>query len=201
MEELRNPIRITDNIYLESNLSAESIVKMVRLMLRKYGIEEEEVTINIAEKEEEGLSETEKQRIEFWKGLLDKTNKKIKYFSNNIPKKYYDIYCTSEVPGLYFYYAIRQTSASIGLSIQRGTKELNDKIFVQLLQNKDEIEKYFGEKLLWTNNEEKKSSWIYKRYEYAGLKNVDKWEQLQNDMVNGMVRFTNTFQKYIEKII
>jgi len=200
IEELRNPIRITDNIYLESNLSAESIVKMVRLMLRKYGIEEEEVTINIAEREDEGLSETEKKRIEFWKGLLDINKNKTKYFSNSKPKKYYDIYSNSGVIGLWYYYAIRQTSASIGLSIQRGTKEKNDKIFMQLLQCKDEIEKSFGEELLWVNNEDMKSSWIYKEYKYAGLKDVDKWEQLQNNMVDEMVKLTNAFDSYLKKL-
>jgi hypothetical protein len=201
MEELRIPIRITDNIYLESNLSAESIVKIVRLMLRKCGIEEEEVTINIAEKEEEELSETEKKRIEFWKGLLDISKNNTKYFSNSKPKKYYDIYSMSGIPGLFYYYAITQKYSSIGLSIQKGTKEINDKIFIQLLQYKNEIEKSFGEECIWLNKEDIKSSWIYKKYNYAGLKDVDKWEQLQKIMVEGMVRFTNTFQKYIEKII
>jgi hypothetical protein len=200
MEELRIPIRITDNIYLESNLSAESIVKMVRLMLRKYGIEEEEITMNIAEKEEEELSETEKKRIEFWKGLLNINKDKTEYFSNSKPKKYYDIYSNSGVSGLWYYYAIRQTSASIGLSIQRGTKEKNDKIFIQLLRNKNEIEKSFGEELLWANNEDMKSSWIYKEYKYAGLKDVDSWEQLQNNMAEGMVRLTNVFDEYIRKL-
>jgi len=80
MEDLRNPLKVTDNIYLESNLSAESIVNMARLMLRKYDIGEDELVIILTEKEEEGLSETEKRRIEFWKGLLNiNKNKTIKY--------------------------------------------------------------------------------------------------------------------------
>jgi len=72
MEDLRNPLKVTDNIYLESNLSAESIVNMARLLLRKYDIGEDEVVVILREKEEEGLTETEKRRIEFWKGLLNK---------------------------------------------------------------------------------------------------------------------------------
>ena len=173
---------------------------MARLMLRKFDIEEDEVVINLIEKEEEELSETEKRRIEFWKGLLDINKNKTKYFSNCKPKKYYDIHCNCGVPGISYYYAITQKSSSIGLSIQRETKEINDHIFNQLLQNKNEIEKSFGEECSWLNKEDIKTSWIYKIYNYAGLKDVDKWEQLQKNMVEGIVRLTNTFQKYIEKI-
>jgi len=85
-EDLRNPLKITDNIYLESNLSAESIVNMARLMLRKYDIGEDEVVVNLVEKEEI-LSETEKKRIEFWKGLLS-INKKRKRKGLNFGKVY-----------------------------------------------------------------------------------------------------------------
>jgi len=202
LEDLRNPLKITDNIYLESNLSAESIVNMARLMLRKFDIEEDEVVINLIEKEEEELSETEKRRIEFWKGLLDINKNKTKYFSNCKPKKYYDIHCNCGVPGISYYYAITHKSTSIGLSIHRETKEINDNIYRQLINNKKEIEKSFGDEgeFFWLNKKDIKSSWIYKQYNYAGLKDVDKWEQLQNDMVNGMIRLTNAFDKYIREL-
>jgi hypothetical protein len=198
-EDLRNPLKITDNIYLESNLSAESIVSMVRLMLRKYDIGEDEVVVNLAEKEEI-LSETEKKRIEFWKGLLSINKNKTEYFSNTKPKKYYDAYCSSGIAGIGYYYAIKQESVSIGLSINRDTKDKNNYIFNKLLEYKNEIEKIFGEELGWMNTKDIKSSWIYKEYKYAGLKDVDKWEDLQKDMVNGMVKLIDAFDKYIREL-
>ena len=88
----------------------------------------------------------------------------------------------------------------IGSSINREKKEKNDNIFNQLLQNKNEIEKLFGEKLLWANNEDMKSSWIYKTYNYAGLKDEGKWGKLQEKMVDGMVKLTNAFDSYLKKI-
>jgi len=168
IEDLRNPLKVTNNIYLESNLSAESIVNMARLMLRKYDIGEDELVVILAEKEEI-LSETEKKRIEFWKGLLNINKDKTEYFSNSKPIKYYDIYCSSGVAGIGYYYAIKQESVSIGLSINRDTEDI-------------------------------KSSWVYKEYKYAGLKDVDKWEKLQNDMVDGMGRLINAFDKYIRAL-
>jgi uncharacterized protein with ParB-like and HNH nuclease domain len=199
MEDLRNPLKVTDNIYLESNLSAESIVNMARLLLRKYDIGEDEVVVILTEKEEI-LSETEKKRIEFWKGLLNINKDKIRYFSNSKSHKYYDIYCGSGVAGISYNYAIKQESVSIGLSINRDTKDKNDYIFHKLLENKKEIEKVFGEDMGWFNDKNIKISAIYKQYNYAGLKDVDKWEQLQNDMVDGMGRLINAFDKYIRKL-
>jgi uncharacterized protein with ParB-like and HNH nuclease domain len=198
MKDLRNPLKVTDNIYLESNLSAESIVNMTRLMLRKYDIEEDEVVVILTEKEEI-LSETQKKRIDFWKGLLEINKNKTKYFANSKAKKYYDIHCSSGVAGIGYYYTIKQESVSIGLSISRDTKEKNDNIFHKLLENKKEIEKTFGEDLFWFNDKNIKVSAIYKQYNYAGLKNEDKWKELQNDMVNDMIKLTDIFDEYIKE--
>lgn len=200
MEDLRNPLKIADNIYLESNLNTEAIVNKARLILRKYDIGEDEVTVILTEEEEEELLEREKKRIEFWKGLLNINKIKTKYFSLNKPKRSYDIYCSSGVAGIRYYYAIKQESASVGLSITRGTKDKNDYTFNKLLEYKNEIEKIFGEQLLWLNKEDIKSSWIYKPCSDAGLKDVDKWEQIQNNMVDRMVKLTNAFDSYLKKL-
>jgi len=198
MEDLRNPLKVTDNIYLESNLSAESIVNMARLLLRKYDIGEDEVVVILTEKEEEGLPETEKRRIEFWKGLLNKN--KTEYFSSSKTQKSSHIFSSSGAVGIAYYYSIKKKFASVGVIINRDKKEINDSIFNQLLQFKDAIEKSFEEKLSWLNEEGVKLSCVYKTYNYAGLKDVDKWEQLQNDMVNGMGRLINAFDKYIRAL-
>ena len=94
-ENLRSPLEITENIYIESNLSAEAIVNMARLMLRKYEIEEDEVAVNLIEKEGDNLSNTQKKRIDFWEGLLEKNKNKTRYFSSSKSHKYYDIYCSA----------------------------------------------------------------------------------------------------------
>jgi len=148
-------------------------------------------------KEKKELAERHKQRLKFWEGLLKINKNNTRYFSNCKPKIYYYTECSSGISGFSYYYAIKQKSASIGLTVNKGEKDINNRIFNQLLQNKDEIEKSFGEKLSWFNKEDIKSSWIYKEYKCAGLKDEDKWEKLQNDMVDGMVKLTNTFDKYI----
>jgi hypothetical protein len=150
--------------------------------------------------EKKELAERHKKRLKFWEGLLKINKNKTKYFSNCKPKIYYYTECSSGISGFSYYYAIKQKSASIGLTINKGEKDINNRIFNQLLQNKDEIEKSFGEKLSWFNKEDIKSSWIYKEYKYAGLKDEDKWGKLQEKMVDGMVKITNAFDSYLKKI-
>ena len=148
-----------------------------------------------------GLTETQKKRIDFWKGLLEINKNKVKYFANNKAKKYYDISCASGIAtGIGYYYTIKQEAASIGLSINRDMKEKNDNIFHKLSENKKEIEKTFGENLFWFNDKNIKVSVVYKQYNYAGLKNEDNWKDLQNDMVDGMVKLSNAFDKYIREL-
>jgi uncharacterized protein with ParB-like and HNH nuclease domain len=48
-EVLKNPLKISDTIYLESNLNTDSILNMVRLILGKFEIEEDEVSIYLRE--------------------------------------------------------------------------------------------------------------------------------------------------------
>ena len=88
----------------------------------------------------------------------------------------------------------------MGLSINRDTKDKNDYVFHKLLESKKEIEEAFGEDLYWFNNKNIKISAIYKQYNYAGLKNENVWADLQNDMVNGMVKLTNVFDSYIREL-
>jgi len=190
MDDLRSPIKISENIYLESNLSAESIVNNVRLMLRKYDIDEDEVSVYLAEKDGKDLSDTQKKRIEFWDGT--------RHFENNRSHKYYDLFCSSGVPGFGYYYAIKQKTASIGLGINTGSKDKNDFIFRKLLEKKNEIENKFGEELGWFNDKNIKSSAVHKEYNFAGLQNEDQWLSLQNDMVDGMVKLTVIFDEYIK---
>ena len=150
--------------------------------------------------EKKELAERHKKRLKFWEGLLKINKDKTKYFSNCKSQKSYDIYCSSGMPGLSYYYAIKQKSAAIGLSINREKEEKNDNIFNQLLQNRNEIEKFFGEELSWFNKEGIKSSFIYKEYKYAGIKDEGKWGKLQEKMVGGMVKLTDAFDKYIREL-
>ena len=50
--DLKNPLKISDNIYLESNLNTDTLLNMTRLILKKYAIDEEDVSLYLREEEE-----------------------------------------------------------------------------------------------------------------------------------------------------
>ncbi len=49
-ENLVNPLKISDNLFVETNLSTESILTMIRMILKKYAIDEDEVSLYLKEK-------------------------------------------------------------------------------------------------------------------------------------------------------
>ena len=50
--DLKSPLKISDSLYLESNLNTDTLLNMVRLILKKYNIDEEEVSLYLREDEE-----------------------------------------------------------------------------------------------------------------------------------------------------
>ena len=198
-KDLRSPFKINSNIFIESNLSSQSVVNNILIMLRKYEIDEDEVIVAIAEKEGESLSDTQKKRIKFWSELLEIDSGKTRHFINKRSHKYYDLYSSSGIKGFSYYYAIKQKSAVIGIYIDTENKEKNEHIFNKLFEKKGEIEIGFGEHLLWFNDRNARAKFIYKEYSFAGLINMEQWPILQNNMVNDMVKLTDIFDKYIKE--
>lgn len=78
--------------------------------------------------------------------------------------------------------------------------EENKKIFDELFKNKEYIEGVFGGKLEWQRLEDKRASRIRKIYNYANLNDVEKWDKLQEDMIDGMIRLEKALKKFIYKI-
>jgi hypothetical protein len=155
-------------------------------------------------KEKKELAERHKKRLDFWKMLLERSKEKTKLFSNVSPSIYSWIGTGSGKSGLTFNYVVTYRYGQVELYIDRGkdSEEENKKIFDQLYKDKDEIEKSFpfGEKLKWQRLDDRRASRICKTFEYAGLNDKEKWEKLQDDMIDTMIEFHKAFKKHIKKL-
>ncbi len=130
------------------------------------------------------------QREEFWKGLLERSRKnKIILFSAVSPSRYDYINTGAGKTGIYYTYKLRKDDTEINLYIDLKTGEKNKQIYDELYKDKEEIEKAFGEKLEWDRGDNKRSSLILKRYQEGGLSTPEKWEELQDKLIDGMDRF------------
>lgn len=151
-------------------------------------------------KEKKELAERHKRRLEFWKSLLKKSKGKTNLHSNITPGINGWISTGAGKSGLSYDYGITYKSGQIELYIDTGNYDVNKRIFDELFKNKELIEAEFGSRLEWQRLEDKRASRIRKVYDYANLSDEEKWDKLQEDMIDGMIRLEKSLKKFIEKI-
>jgi hypothetical protein len=108
------------------------------------------------------LAERHIRRLEFWKQLLEKSNKKIPLFSNVSPSKENWIHAGAGIGGVKYSYIILMNGARVQLSIESKDAVKNKKVFDNLYAKKQQIERDFGEQLVWERLDNLKSSYIKK---------------------------------------
>lgn len=138
-------------------------------------------------------------RHEFWKGLLDKSKARgVKLFENIKPSKENWIGTGAGKSGLQYAYVILMNSSRVELYIDTGNREENKKIFDKLYSQKEDIEKEFGGELDWQRLDDKRACRIAAQVsKHIGLKDEDKWDRIQDDMIDTMIRFEKAFRKRI----
>ncbi|ABR31527.1 DUF4268 domain-containing protein [Thermosipho melanesiensis] len=140
---------------------------------------------------------------QFWKSLLKKSNAKFDFFSakngtiySDLPKRLWK--------GIDLVYWITTNNSKVGLYIDfgKGMKELNTKVFDFLYEKKEEFEKILGKNISWRRPEKNKtrSASIYLVIEEGNIYQVEKWDKLQNIMVDKMYELYKLMQKYIPLI-
>jgi len=129
-------------------------------------------------------------RKEFWTQLLEKINKKSKLFSRISPSAYHWIGAGAGKAGIGYNFVILNSYAGCEIYIDKGKEnaDLNKQRFDQLLEHKKEIEEKFGEELTWERLDDKRASRIAIRFKEDGLKEKERWDEIQEKMVDAMIR-------------
>jgi len=91
-------------------------------------------------------------------------------------------------------------SVNLCIDFGKGFKELNDKVFDFLYEHRTDFEKILGDDIEWRKNKKSRSCHIYKRIYEGGIYKIERWDELQNLMVDNMVKLYNLMQKYIPEI-
>jgi len=146
------------------------------------------------------LAERHLKRLDFWEKLLEKSIKMTPLFSNIKPKKDNWIETNAGIAGIRYVYVILMDSARIELYIDTGEQEKNKNIFDKLYSEKDKIESELGEPIDWQRLELKRACRIAIWITNIGLLNQDKWDQLQEEMINKMIKFERVMKKRIDRI-
>jgi len=142
------------------------------------------------------------KRLEFWKGLLEKSKEKTKLFANITPGRNSWLSTGAGKSGITFGYAILMDWGGVELYIDHDheTGAKNKAIFDSLASQKAAIEKDFGGPLEWQRLDDKRASRIQKGFTDGGLARPETWPQLQEEMIDGMIRFNEALRGRLAKI-
>jgi len=148
------------------------------------------------------LSERHLRRLEFWEKLLEKAEAKTKLHSNVSPSKDNWVTAGAGKSGMGWAYAITMNKGSVELFIDFGPdkKKETDEVYEKILQNKDKIEKEFGEPLMWDKIEGRRVCRIKSFTDIGGLKDTGKWDSIQEDMIDRMIRLEQSLRPALKKI-
>lgn len=170
------------------------------LLTRIVGPSEESRAVGETKKE---LAERYEIRQHFWDSLLSRAKTKTKLHANISPGKYGWVGAGAGKTGLGFNYVIFQHEAQVELYIDRGKEgeAENKAIFDQLAKSKSAIEAVFGSPLNWERLDSRRASRIGKRLSTGGYRDDEvKWPQIQDEMIDTMVRFEKAIRPYIAKL-
>jgi hypothetical protein len=137
----------------------------------------------------------------FWEQLLDRAKAKTKLHAAISPSVAHWIGTGAGKGGMRWSYVIRREDAQIELYIDRGddSKDENEAIFDKIHAHQDVVERSFGGPLDWQRLDGKRACRICTVIEGGGLTNEDEWPQIQDAMIDAMIRFEKALRPYVEK--
>jgi hypothetical protein len=147
-----------------------------------------------------GLKERHILRRKFWSELLEKARTKTNTHQNISPSISSWISASAGKSGLRFNYFVRKHDAQVEFYINSKDTGLNKKRFQYFLRHKSEIERTFGESLDWQLLPDKRASRIRYIISGYGLRDEAHWDELQDQLINAMIRLSHAFSPYIDQL-
>jgi len=192
-----------DNWTRLQNDMVNGMVKLIEAIdkyLDKIAIENKEYKKFIEDKNK--TTKGYELRYDFWKSLLERRKNMTGVYEDISPNTNNFIGKESWKSGLYFYFTITNNFGQVKFYIDRGKdkKEENKRIFDSFYEHKKEIEGAFGEELSWERRDTQRFSEIRKRYNFPTLDDRTTWREIQEKMIEGMVKLEEAFRKYISEI-
>ena len=156
--------------------------------------------INASKKNKRVLSERHLTRKKFWTQLLTRSKDKTDLFSRKSPGVEHYLGVSAGKRGISYNYIITTTNARVELYIDNGDGNWNKSAFDTLGANKSKIEAVFGHSPVWERLDDKRASAIRFSIDQAGLRDKDNWPELQDYMIEMMIKFEKAFQPFIREI-
>jgi hypothetical protein len=166
----------------------------------------EDFAIGIASKAQEEIQvqETLKNRhlvrLKFWERFITESNKHNNLFSNNSPSKESWIGKGIGMSGVGLLPSISSNYCRCEITINKGDKEINKKVFDLLYKQKVKIEDVFGGELIWERMNENVTCRIKSELEGVSYFEESDWDKMINFLIDVSVRMEKAFKDPIRKI-
>lgn len=148
--------------------------------------------------EKKEWAQIEHDRFEFCKKLLEHPKIKGTVFAGREPSKRNYISVPAGVPGFRFGFSVNRNDAFVYMAFMFEDAKMTNTLFQKLAKQKHDIEKEFGEKLVWSGLEGNNWPWIGREF-HSGVKERQKWPALHDDMVDAMRRLVKVLQPRLKK--
>lgn len=166
----------------------------------------EDYVISMADKNQDDINTQEELkskhqlRIEFWKLLLKDGVNQLSSIQNVSPSKENWIALGSGLSGVAFNFGISNYYARVEVYISRFIKEENKLIYNSLYEKRNEIEEVFGDKLIWEELPDKKTSRIKYQLNDVNSNVKEDWRKMIDFMIDGMIRLEKSFRGPVSKV-
>lgn len=135
---------------------------------------------------------------EFLNQLLQKANTKTQLHVNARLAMHPRVCVNAGMRSMTYCYHVFWEISRVNLYINDGSKEWNKEQFQVLYQHKDEIEARFGGPLEWQLLPNRKASRIKYEISNYGVKDRDRWSELQDQLIDAMIRLEKAFRPIIQ---
>lgn len=159
----------------------------------------DEITKEIG-KENEKEALRHKVRRKFWTQFLEEINSKHSFCSGLSPSADNWVPVALGMSGVSISLAISKKYVRVEVFMNRGDKEENKKIFDFFYGLKNEIEKDFGNKLIWERMNDNVTSRI--KYEIGGVNVFDEkdWPKMNSFLIVNVVNMLKAFDEPVKKL-
>ena len=138
-------------------------------------------------------------RFLFWTSLLERMKMKSGLFANISPQSSIWISTGAGKYGLSYQFVIHKHDVQALFGINRAKEETKE-IFESLAVHKEEINSKFMGELDWQPSPELKSSKIVNYINIGGYLDEEKWSQIQDGMIDAMIRLEKALRPYIDNL-
>jgi hypothetical protein len=141
------------------------------------------------------------KRYRFFEELLSVCKLKTHLFNKISPQGYQSwIAAGAGKTGFTWGITIMKKTAKIDLWINSPSPGINKNRIETLISKKEEIEELFGESLIWDIEDDRKHQYLRSYCPLGGLDDDDIWTEIQNDLVERLIRFEKVLRPYIKGI-